>query len=152
MSTVSGDRFSDVGKGYSGGVSRLAIGLVVMLAFGGSGCSNLPPNLAGKGGIDVVRLDSAWSRLGSPRAAMVDEGLRITGRLSQRGMRRGRIAGHLHVEVLSETGDVLAESYVRYYRRKVKSLHSHYSVTLPVTSGEVRTIRVIHHGLSSNHS
>ena len=151
MSTVSGGRVSGVGKGCSGRLSRLAIGLVVVLAFGVSGCSSLPPDLAGKGGIDVVRLDSAWSHLGSPRAAMVDEGLRITGRLSKRGLRRGRIAGHLHVEALSETGDVLAESYVRYHLRKAKSLYSHYSVILPVASGEVSTIRVLQHGLSSSH-
>ena len=118
-------------------------GLLLVLWL--SSCASLPPDLVAANAVDVERLDSPRARIGSLYVHDDNGRLQIRGRLKKLHAGRGRIPGHLHIEVLAKDGAVLAEGVVRYYRRSAKSGVSYFSREFGVRPEDVRTVRVIHH-------
>jgi len=95
--------------------------------------------------VDIERSDSPRTRIGRLYVHDDNGRLQIRGRLKKRHAGRGRIPGHLHIEVLANGGAVLAEGVVRYYRPSAKSGVSDFSREFGVRPEDVRTVRVIHH-------
>jgi hypothetical protein len=116
-----------------------------LLALALTGCANLPTNLVAAGTVNVERLDSSNARIRSVFGGDKDGLLLVRGHLEKRYFGRGRIPGHLHIEVLGEGGSMLGEQVTRYYRQSGRSSISRFSRKFSVHPGEVRTVRVIHH-------
>jgi hypothetical protein len=125
-------------------------GLVVAAVI--TGCASVPDSQSANGKLTVERVDSRDARIAHVYVQPDGSELRITGDIRKTFQRRGRIPGHLHIEVIGENGMLLAQTTSRYHRRSVKSRQSHFSETIPVQQGKVTKVRVIHHGLHESHS
>ena len=117
-----------------------------------TGCASVPDSQSANGKLTVERVDSRDARIAHVYVQPDGSELRITGDIRKTFQRRGRIPGHLHIEVIGENGMLLALTTSRYHRRSVKSRQSHFSETIPVQTDKVTKVRVIHHGLYESHS
>ena len=127
-------------------LSGLAVAAVI------TGCASVPDSQSANGKLTVERVDSRDARIAHVYVRHDGSELRITGDIRKTFQRRGRIPGHLHIEVIGENGMLLAQTTSRYHRRSVKSRQSHFSETIPVQTDKVTKVRVIHHGLYESHS
>lgn len=113
-----------------------------------SACISLPPDLAASGHVTVERVDSDAARVQEVHVWAADSRLKVSGTLSQPNGRRGLIPGCLHIQAIGEGGASLATTTTPYYPRTVKARQAEFFQVLPVAPGEVRVLRVIHHGPS----
>lgn len=136
------------------GKRRLALrGVSLMLmVWAVAGCSTLPPNLASDSKMQIERVDSNNAIIGQVRVGDSTDGVRVSGSLRKKFRARGRIPGHLHIELIAADGAVLDTSVTRYHRRFAKSGRAYFSHTVAVPSDTVRAIRLVHHGLGNRHS
>ena len=148
-------RFSTCGRtfGPSLGSRRFGLsGILLMLVLGANaGCSSLPPNLASAGRLQIDRVDSNNAMIGQVHVGAVADGVRVSGSLRKTFLRRGRIPGHLHIEMRAADGTVLETRVTRYHRRFAKSGRAYFAQTLAVRPDDVRTVRLVHHGLGDRH-
>ena len=146
--TTCGQRF-----GPNPGNHRLALrGVSLMLMLWAvAGCSSLSANLASDGNMQIERVDSHNAMIGQVHVGGVADGVRVAGSLRKTFLRRGRIPGHLHIEMRAADGTVLATRVTRYHRRFAKSGRAYFSQTLAVRPDDVRTVRLVHHGLGDRH-
>jgi len=135
------------------GYHRLAVrGLLMMLVLSTfAGCSSLPPNLAAEGRLQIERVDSNRAIIGQARIVAVADGVRVAGSLRRTFLRRGRIPGHLHIELLAADRTVLESRVTRYHRHFAKSGRAYFAQTLAVRPDAVRTVRLVHHGRGNRH-
>jgi hypothetical protein len=123
-----------------------------MLVLGAiAGCSSLPPNLASAGRLQIERVDSNNAIIGQVHVGAVADGVRVSGSLRKTFLRRGRIPGHLHIEMRAADGAVLETRVTRYHRHSAKSGRAYFVQTLAVRPDDVRTVRLVHHGLGDRH-
>ncbi|HOP17090.1 MAG: hypothetical protein H6961_06455 [Chromatiaceae bacterium] len=120
------------------------------LALSLSACASLSPDLAAQGSVDVERQGSRDAEIATVRVHPVEGGLHVDGYLRRRFVARGQIPGHLHIQALSSNGTVLVDEISRYHRPRAKSPRSNFSQLLELNPEDVRTIRVVHHGLGDN--
>jgi hypothetical protein len=130
-------------------ITRGIVASLTLLAA--TGCSSLSPNLASDGKIRIARVDSKDAIIGQAQVAAVADGVRIAGSLRKTFLRRGRIPGHLHIELLGADGTVLETTFVRYHRRFAKSGRAYFAQTLAVRPDTVNIVRLVHHGLGDQH-
>ena len=122
------------------------------LALSLSACASLPPDLAAQGSVDVERQGSRNAEIATVRVHLAKGGLHVDGYLRKRFIARGQIPGHLHIQALSSNGTVLVDEISGYHRPRAKSRRSNFSQLLELNPGDVRTIRVVHHGLGDNNA
>ena len=129
------------------GKGRLALrGISLMLmVWAVAGCSTLPPNLASDSRLQIDRVDSNNAIIGQVRVGDSTDGVRVSGSLRKTFLRRGRIPGHLHIELIAADGAVLATRVTRYQRRSAKSGRAYFAQTLAVKPNDVRAVRLVHH-------
>lgn len=113
-----------------------------------SGCASLSGNLAASETLEVERVDSRDARIAHVYVQPSDSGMRINGYLRKSFLRRGHIPGHLHIKVIGNNGETLAQTTNRYHRRRAKSQRSFFSAIVPVQVSDAAKIQVTHHGLS----
>ena len=126
----------------------IVVSLTLLAAIG---CSSLSPNRGSDGKIRIDRVDSKNALIGQTQVAAVADGVRISGSLRKTFQRRGRIPGHLHIELLAADGTILESSVVRYHRRFAKSGRAYFTQTLAVRPDTVNAVRLVHHGLGDQH-
>lgn len=124
---------------------------LMLVSWAVAGCSSLPPNLASDGNMQIDRVDSNNAIIGQVHVGAVADGVRVAGSLRKTFLRRGRIPGHLHIEMRAADGTVLATRATRYHRRFAKSGRAYFAQTLAVRPDFVRTVRLVHHGLGDRH-
>lgn len=136
------------------GRHRLALrGVSLMLVLWAVvGCSSLPVDLASDGKMQIERVDSNHAMIEQVEVDAIAEGIRVSGYLRKTFHRRGRIPGHLHIEILAADGTVLATRVTRYHRHFSKSGRTHFAQTLAVRPDAVRTVRLVHHRPGDQHS
>ncbi|MEZ5587432.1 MAG: hypothetical protein R3E46_10215 [Sedimenticolaceae bacterium] len=136
------------------GHRRLALrGVSLMLVLWAvAGCSSLPPNIASAGRLQIDRVDSNNAIIGQVHVGAVADGVRVSGSLRKTFLRRGRIPGHLHIEMRAADGKVLETRVTRYHRRFAKSGRAYFAQTLAVRPDAVRTVRLVHHRPGDRHS
>jgi hypothetical protein len=125
--------------------------LVVLVLGAIAGCSSLPPNLASAGRLQIERVDSNNAIIGQVHVGAVADGVRVSGSLRKTLLRRGRIPGHLHIEMHAADGTVLETRVTRYHRRFAKSGRAYFTQTLAVRPDTVNAVRLVHHGLGDQH-
>jgi hypothetical protein len=116
-----------------------------------AGCSSLPADLTSDDNVQIERVDSNTAIIGQVHVGAVADGVRVAGSLRKTFLRRGQIPGHLHIEMRAADGTVLATRVTRYHRRLAKSGLAYFSQTLAVRPDDVRTVRLVHHGLGERH-
>lgn len=113
------------------------------------GCVVLSGSLYANASPTFERLNSRDARLGYLFTQPSDNGFKVNGYLSKSFNRRGRIPGHLHIDVLDETGKTIYTAIKKYHRHQAKANQSHFVENIAINQDHVSTIRVTHHGLSS---
>lgn len=112
-----------------------------------TGCSGMSGNLATNEKLTVERIDSQNAQITSANVQEDATGLKVKGSLKtnpqKRLQRRNKIPGHLHIEVLDSSGNLLARSKTSYYR-DYKSNKSKFSEILQIPPGKAAKVRLIH--------
>ncbi len=111
-----------------------------------SACTGLTPDLVVTGELKVERVDSHSVRIGLVQAQAIDKELYISGHLDETFSGRGRIPGHIDIEILGEDGRILSQTTTRAVESSPKASEAHFSATLTLPSrSDMQSIRVIHH-------
>ena len=140
------------GANLSKGRSAL-YGASLMLAVSFiAGCSSLPPNLTTDSRLQIERVNSNNATIGQVSVSADTDSVRVSGSLRKRFVTRGRIPGHLHIELISADGSILNASVTDYHRRFTKSGRAYFSQTIAISPNTVRAIRLVHHGLANQDS
>ena len=108
-------------------------GVLLMLVLSAvAGCSSLLPNLAADARLQIDRVDSNNAIIGQVHIGVVVDGVRVSGSLRKTFLQRGRIPGHLHIEMRAADGTVLETRVTRYHRRFSRSGRAYFAQTLAV--------------------
>ena len=121
-----------------------------------AGCSSMSGNLATNDKLTVELIDSRNAKITRANVQEDATGLKVNGSLKNKlprslHQRRNEIPGHLHIEVLDSSGDLLARSITSYHRRHYKSNTSNFSEILQIPPGKAAKVRVIHHGANADY-
>lgn len=102
-------------------------------------------------GPELERVNSKGARVGHLFAQINESGFSLNGYLTKSFNRRGRIPGHVHVEIYDNNGDVVFSKVSKYHRHGVKARQSHFVENITIDQTKASTIRVTHHDLSNKH-
>ncbi len=117
-----------------------------------AGCSSLPPNLTTDSRLQIDRVNSNNATIGQVSVSADTDGVRVSGSLRKKFASRGRIPGHLHIELIAADGSVLNASVTDYHRHFAKSGRAYFTQTVVISPDAVRAIRLVHHGLENQDS
>lgn len=130
--------------------TRLGILLNVALIAAAVGCASLAPDLVSQGAVTVEhnpsRFSAHWSHVSVRRT---ESGTAISGEFHKRSFHRGKLSGHVDIEVVSPDGALLAQARAPYgYGSGTgKVQRAGVSAVLPVQVPKGSTVRLIHHGV-----
>ena len=110
-----------------------------------TGCATNQINLANTDQIDVVKISSRSAKFTKLAVYSNDSGISVSGELRKRIPSRGRIYGHVDVDVLSPNGTVLFTTTTNYHRKSRKSHLSKFTIDIPLVLERGSTVRAIHH-------
>ena len=125
--------------------------LMKLLPWSVISCMALSGNLYATESPVFERVNSKSARVGHLFAQTNESGLTLNGYISKSFNRRGRIPGHLHVDIYDDNGDVVYSNIAKYHRHKAKARQSHFVEKIVIDQNQASTIRVIHHDLSNRH-
>jgi len=136
------------GPSYACLRTRLGILLSLALNTAALGCTSLAPDLVSQGAVtvehDPSRYSPHWSRVSVRRT---ESGTAISGEVHKRSFRRGKLSGHVDIEVVSPDGTILIKMTTPYgYSSSTGQIQrADFSAVLPVQVREGSTVRLIHH-------
>ena len=84
------------------------LGLGAILTFM-LGCTLMQPVMAQTEGVKIKRVASSYAHISHVTISPTDAGLRIRGTVHKRWHTRGRIRGHVNIEVIASDGTLLFE-------------------------------------------
>ena len=130
--------------------ARLGI-LSLALIAAAMGCASLAPDLVSRGAVTVdhnpSRYSAHWSHVSVRRT---ESGTAISGEIHKRSLRRGKLGGHVDIEVVSPDGTIFTKMTTPYgYGSSTGHVqHAGFSAVLPVQVPEGSTVRLIHHSVA----
>jgi len=119
--------------------------LVLATIFALQGCAAKSLDLADEGRVKVETVPSKNGHVERVYVLASDMGIKITGEVHGSSHQRSNIYGHMDVEVISPSGDMLWEETFSYRNRGGKSRTTPFTVEVPVIIPDGSTVRVIHH-------
>ena len=119
--------------------STLIIGIVMM------GVS--PAGFATEGRLTIERNRSRDARIDHVYLPPSSDTLTLSGHLHKTMSRRGRIPGHIHVDMYGKQHQLLLSQVTDYHRHHRKSSYAHFYEQFPVNRDDVSRIVITHHGL-----
>nr|MBS0022420.1 hypothetical protein [Gammaproteobacteria bacterium] len=116
------------------------------------GCASLAPNLVRQGAVTMEyspsHYSAHWSRVSVRRT---ESGTAISGELHKQSLHRGKLSGHVDIEVVSPDGALLAQTETRYdyVSATGKIQRAGFSTVLSLQVPEGSTVRLNHHGVAA---
>jgi len=124
------------------------VGLAVAILLSSiivTGCATNRINLANTDQIDVVKISSRSANITKLAVYSNDSGISVSGELRKRIPSRGRIYGHVDVDILSPDGTVLFTTTSNYRRQNRKSHSSNFTIGIPLVLEHGSAVHVTHH-------
>jgi hypothetical protein len=114
-----------------------------------TGCASTGVDLVAEGEVKVEYVPSHYAHIDWVSVHQEEDMLIISGELHERSHTIGFVPGHVDIEIISSTGDVLQQGYTRYHRfGRGKSGKFKFSIQFPGTIAQGSRIRVVHHPVS----
>lgn len=110
-----------------------------------AGCATNHINLIDQEKVDVQKVFSRNAYFFKLNVYSDDSKIILSGELHKRIPSRGRIYGHVDVEVVSPHDTVLYSTTSSYHRRSLKSFASVFTIDIPLELEDGSSIRVTHH-------
>lgn len=133
-------------------VSLILAGIVAMVSL--AGCS-APTKTVNEQGVTIERVNSTQAEITRVNLYTINSKHNVLrGEFKRRTNLRGKIPGHLHVELADLNGKVFKKAKLDYRQKNSKSQIALFSVSLPVDLAQISKVRIIHHtpGLDSTNS
>ena len=118
--------------------------LLSLLAL--SGCASLTDsNSLNQQKITIDKIDSRLGKIGYVSLTPTPSGLWLRGEVKRDKSGRGPVYGHLHIEILDESGAPLASTTTHHSKRNAKARRAIFSKQLDVKTADAKTVRITHH-------
>lgn len=120
--------------------------ILLLIAVFTMGCSAIQSS---RDFVEGVNFERNGSNIATPRGVYIHrtaEGMDLHGELKRNRVRRGPIAGHLHVVLFDPQGNFLMAADVDYKRHNVQADHAHFSIPLPLVLETGSTVEITHIG------
>ena len=109
------------------------------------GCVSIQPAMAQTEDVKIKRVASSYAHISHIAINSTDSGLHIRGTVHKRWHTRGRVRGHVNIEVIASDGTLLFEDSVRHSRRSTKQQGARFFIKIPVEVSTGSMVRVAHH-------
>jgi len=123
--------------------SSLALIVAIVSMFLISGCAT-NKLLEKDSAIVIEEIDSKVATISNAKLYFSKNQVLLRGEVKRRLPGRGAIPGHLHVAIISESGEIVKEADVRYIRGANKISDSKFNIVLPDDLSANAKIQITH--------
>ena len=123
-------------------IYKIAMILVVLIYTFVIGCTSIESR---KANVNIEKTSSRYAHFDRTLVTSTETSVEIYGVLHKRHHSRTIIPGHVHIEIMSPTGDVLYKLETNYYRGSIKARQSKFHVSIPLKLPDGSTVRLMHH-------
>ena len=109
------------------------------------GCILMQPVMAQTEDVKIKRIASSYAHISHVAISPTDSGLHIRGTVHKRWHTRGRIRGHVNIEVIASDGTLLFEDSIHHSRRSTRQQGARFFIKIPVEVSTGSMVRIAHH-------
>lgn len=128
----------------SGHVKGAITSIIIAMAIVSTSCATTGKDLVRDGVVDIEKESSRYAMITLVSAMQEGADLLVRGELRRRHGGRSPIPGHIDVQIIGTTGEMLADASVGYHRRSAKWRSASFYTRLETVPPPGSTIRVLH--------